>query len=76
MSKPTGIVRFPEKVKDALLNNNLDRLIERLEDEKYMMGELEQHFKELSKQNTDIPEELDWIYAQYNIVSVEIGGIF
>ena len=65
--KPALIVQYPERVRDALLDNKLGHLIDYLEDEQYMKNALQEYFRKLEKLHEDIPLELDWVYAQYNI---------
>jgi hypothetical protein len=64
--KPPLIVQYPERVRDALLDNKLGHLIDYLEDQEYMRKALKEYFEKIRFEE-DIPLELDWVYAQYNI---------
>jgi len=67
--KPRLVAKYPEKVRDALLDNRLGHLIEYLENVEYMKIALEEHMRKLDKTQTAIPVELDWVFAQYNYES-------
>jgi hypothetical protein len=70
---PKSIKEAFEKVNKTLKDNDLSHLIKYLNNKDRMLVGLGAHFKMLESKRRQIPVDLDWIYAQYNTVSLIAG---
>ncbi len=68
--KPEPIAHMQDSVERVLRDNGLERLIKKLGCPTTMKRALEIYFRTLPSGPS---EELDWIYAQYNVVSLGSG---
>lgn len=75
MSKPWTIAFFGFQTSQALIANGLSELCDELDNRPLMKSKLEEKFRALEKEEKPIPEDLDWIYAQYNTIAI-IRNIF
>lgn len=68
MALPNNVLKYKKDIETNLRFHNLGYLVQYLDNEERMTSELDSVFKNLG--NDKIPTELDWLYAQYNVLRV------